>query len=139
MDGSSRITLHSSGLSTVYGLTLDYDNQVLYWADYSNNRIEMSFANGSNRRVLTSSGITDPFGITYYAGRLYWTDWSGNRIYTLSTSSPSTVTQVTSSLGQDPYGIHVVTKDRQPDGQSVLCLAIVCVFMVYLTGLCFIM
>ena len=116
MDGNSRITLHSRGLNTVYGLTLDYDNQILYWADYSNNRIEMSFVNGSNRNVLTSSGITDPFAITYYAGKLYWTDWSGNRIYTLSISSPSNVTQVTGSLSQDPYGIQVVAKERQPDG-----------------------
>ena len=117
MDGTARITLHSGGLSNVFGLTLDYDNQILYWADYSNNRIEKSFTNGSNRVVLTSSGITDPFGITYYAGRLYWTDWSGHRIYTLSVSSPTIVTAVTGSLGQDPYGIHVVTKDRQPDGE----------------------
>ena len=116
MDGSSRVTLHSSGLSTVYGLTVDYDNQILYWADYSNNRIEMSFTNGSSRSVLTSSGITDPFAITYYAGRLYWTDWSGDRIYTLSIRSPTTISQVTSSLGNNPYGIHVVTRERQPDG-----------------------
>ena len=125
MDGTSRITLHSGGLNTVFGITLDYDNQILYWADYSNNRIEMSFANGSNRVVLTSSGITDPFAITYYAGRLYWTDFSGNRIYTLSISSPTIVTAVTSSLGQDPYGIHVVTKDRQPEGEHkliIICL-----------------
>ena len=124
MDGSSRITLHSGGLSTVYGLTLDYDNQILYWADYSNNRIEMSFVNGSSRRVVTSSGITDPFAITYYAGRLYWTDWSGNRIYTLSLTSPTVVTQVTGSLGQDPYGIHVVTKGRQPDGECYIQLQV---------------
>ena len=117
MDGSSRVTVHSSGLNTVYGITIDYENQILYWADYSNNRIEMSMTDGSNRRVLTSSGITDPFGITYYAGQLFWTDWSGNRIYTLSISAPTVVTQVTSSLGQDPYGIHVVSEDRQPDGE----------------------
>ena len=117
MDGSSRATLHSGGLSTVYGMTVDYDSQVLYWADYSYNRIEMSFTNGSSRSVLTSSGVTDPFGITYHAGRLYWTDWTYHRIYTLSVSSPSIVTQVTGSLGNDLYGIHVVTQERQPDGE----------------------
>ena len=117
MDGSSRITLHSGGLSTVYGITLDYDNQVLYWADYSNNRIEKSFTNGTGRVVLTSSGITDPFGITYFAGRLYWTDWTADRIYTLSINSPTAVSQVTGSFGQNPYGIHVVTKERQPPGR----------------------
>ena len=124
MDGSSRTTLHSGGLNTVYGLTLDYDNQVLYWADYSNNRIEKSFTNGSNRVVLTSSGITDPFGITYFAGRLYWTDWSADRIYTLSTNLPTAVSQVTGSFGQNPYGIHVVTKERQPLGEYTFSVSL---------------
>ena len=132
MDGNSRITLHSVGLNTVYGLTLDYDNQILYWADYSNNRIEMSFTNGSNRNVLTSSGIADPFAITYYAGKLYWTDWSRNRIYTLSINSPSTITQVTGSLGQDPYGIRVVTKERQPDGGCYLQYECSCCIYIWL-------
>ena len=115
MDGTSRTVLHSTGLSTVYGLTLDYDNQVLYWADYSNNRIERSFTNGSNRILVTSSGITDPFGITYYNGRLYWTDWSLNGIYTLNLTTTSVVTRVIGT-GQDPYGIHVATEERQPEG-----------------------
>ena len=48
MDGTARTVLHSTGLVTVYGLTVDYENQILYWADYSNNRIEKSSTNGSN-------------------------------------------------------------------------------------------
>lgn len=115
MDGTSRTVLHSTGLSNAYGLTIDYDNQVLYWADYSNNRIERSFTNGSNRLLVTSSGIIDPFGITFYDGRLYWTDWSQNSLYTLTLTAPTAVTRIIGT-GQDPYGIHVVTKERQPEG-----------------------
>lgn len=115
MDGTERTILHSTGLSTVYGLTLDYENQILYWADYSNNRIERSFTNGSNRIVVTSSGITDPFGITFYDGKLYWTDWSTNSIHTLTVTSPNSVSQLV-SVANDPFGIHVVTKERQPEG-----------------------
>ena len=122
MDGTSRVVLHSTGLSTVYGLTLDYESQILYWADYSNNRIEKSLTDGSNRVVLTSSGIADPFGLTFYAGNLYWTDWSEHRIYTLSVDSPSVISQVTSNFGQDLYGIHVVTEQRQPICNSYHCL-----------------
>ena len=118
MDGTSRTVLHSTGLSTVYGLTLDYENQILYWADYSNNRIERSFTNGSNRVLVTSTGIVDPFGITFYNGRLYWTDWSHNAIYTLTLTlnTSSTVSRVLAVSG-DPYGIHVVTQERQPEGE----------------------
>ena len=120
MDGTARTVLHSTGLSTVYGLTLDYDDQILYWADYSNNQIESSLTDGSNRTVLTSSGIANPFSITFFDGNLYWTDWSEHRIYTLSVDSPSMISHVTSNLGQDPYGIQVITKQRQPQGNPDL-------------------
>lgn len=118
MDGTSRTVLHSTGLSRVYAMTLDYDSQILYWADYINNRIESSFTNGSNRVLVTSSGITDPFRMTFYDGRLYWTDLALNSIYTLSLNAPSTVSRVL-GLSQDPYGIQVVAKERQPGGTYV--------------------
>ena len=114
MDGTSRTVLHNTGLSNVYGLTLDYDNQTLYWADYSNNQIESSFVDGSNRMLVTSSGIIDPFSITFYDGKLYWTDWSSNTINTLTL--PSSVVSRVIATNRDCYGIHVVTKERQPDG-----------------------
>lgn len=118
MDGTSRMTLHSTGLSNVYAMTLDYDNQILYWADYSNNRIEMSYTNGSNRVLVTSSGITDPFHMTFYDGKLYWTDLTLNSINTLTLNTPSVVSRVTSTSNY-PFGIHVVAKTRQPEGMKV--------------------
>lgn len=115
MDGTSRTVLHRTDLFTVYGLTLDYENQILYWIDSSRDRIEKSFTNGSNRVLVASSGIADPFKLTFYDGRLYWTDLSQNSIYTLNISTPTIVTRLIGT-GQDPYGIHVVTKERQPQG-----------------------
>ena len=119
MDGNSRTVLHMSGLSTVYGLTLDYQNQTLYWVDYSNNRIERSSVTGSNRLVVRT-GLNDPFGVTYHAGRLYWTDWNYDRIYSTSANSTTPIVTVTSSsLGGNPYGIHVLSEERQPLGECI--------------------
>lgn len=115
MDGNSRTVLHSSGLSNVYGLTLDYQSQTLYWVDYSNNRVEKSSVNGSNRFTIRSS-LRDPWGVTYHAGRLYWTDWYYDRIYSISVASPSSVSTLTSWLGGNPNGIHVIAEERQPLG-----------------------
>ena len=115
MDGTSRTVLHSTGLSNVYGLAIDYDNQILYWADYTNDRIESSSTDGSSRLVIVSSGITSPFSITFYEGKLYWTDFSTHSIHTLTVSSPSTVSRVV-SIGQDGYGIRAVAKERQREG-----------------------
>ena len=117
MDGNSRTTLHSTGLSNVYGLTLDYQNQMLYWVDYSNNRIERSSVTGSNRTVLSTS-LRDPWAVTYYRGMLYWTDLYYDRIYSISVvNSPASIVQVTSYLGTNPYDIRVTSQDRQPIGK----------------------
>ena len=117
MDGNRRTTLHSTGLQAAIGLTLDYQTQTLYWVDYSLNRLERSSVDGSNRRILTSS-LTDPWSITFFRGILYWTDFRYDRIYSFSTvSSPASVLQVTSHLGTDPNGLHVVSEERQPLGR----------------------
>lgn len=123
MDGNSRTVLHRSGLSNVYGLTLDYQNQTLYWVDYSNNRIERSSASGSNR-VTLRTGLNDPWGVTYHAGRLYWTDWNQDRIYSILVRSPSSITAITSSLGGNPNGIHVLAEERQPLGWLIVAWAV---------------
>ena len=120
MDGNSRTVLHSTGLNTVYGLTLDFQSQTLYWADFSSNRIESSSVSGSNRRTIVSS-LWDPWAITFYGGMLYWTDTYYDRIYSFSVStSPSSIIQVTPYLGTNPRDIRVVSEDRQPLGNCAV-------------------
>ena len=120
MDGNSRTTLISTGLSNTFGLTLDYNSQTLYWADYSTNRIESSNVNGLNRRTVVSA--RDPWGITFYSGVLYWTDTYYDRVYSYSVSSSlASVLTVTSYLGNSPYGIRVVSEDSQPLGENYSC------------------
>ena len=115
MDGTSKSILHDTDLSAPYGLTLDYDTQTLYWTDYNRNRIEKSNADGSNRRVVTTSLINDPYSITFFNGSLYWTDLAYNRILTapVDTGRTSYLTSATN----DMYGITVMTEERQPLGR----------------------
>lgn len=124
MDGTSRMVLHNTNLNDVYDLTMDYDNQVLYWADFSLNKIESSNADGSNRRTLTTS-LRDPYSIVYYDGMLYWGDNSFNRILRGPASQPGSGTYLGGSVSYDPYGLQVISRDRQPLGESIskrLCL-----------------
>ena len=117
MDGRSRTVLHSTGLANVYHITLDYDKQILYWVDHSHHRIESSSVDGSNRQVILTS-ISNPWGVTFYNGTLYWTSTSYDRIYSYTNgSSPGSFTEVTPSLGSDPYDIRVISEDRQPLGK----------------------
>ena len=116
MDGSSRRVLHSTGLGAPNGLTLDYPNQILYWADATLDKIESSNADGSNRRLLSTTFILHPFAITVYQGSLYWTDWQVNSILTVPTSQVSDVRLVFGNFTFDPMQIHFVSEERQPPG-----------------------
>lgn len=118
MDGKSRMVLHNTSLSDTYAITIDYENQELYWADYTLNKIEKSDTNGSNRVTLTSS-VGDPFSITYYNGRLFWGDNSLNRILTGTANSPDSGTYVGGYVSYDAYGIHVLSRDTQPLGKTI--------------------
>ena len=86
MDGKNRQCLHSDDLGSPSDLTLDYQTQILYWADYNRGTIESSSVDGSNKSVLINLGTYSNTWITIYEGILYWskeygTDagiWSAN-------------------------------------------------------------
>ena len=115
MDGTTRMVLHNTNLATTYAITMDYENQVLYWADFTLNKIESSNADGSNRRTLSTS-LRDPYSISYYNGVLYWGDNSFNRIRTGPATQPGSGTNLGGGLSYDPYGVHVVFRETQPLG-----------------------
>ena len=116
MDGENRTVIHDSDLVEPNGLTLDYDQLVLYWIDAYRDMIECSSVNGSNRRVVSSERIFQPFDISFYRGTLYFTDLltGVNKV----ASNGGTVTTVFSShhLCSETVGIEVVTSEQQPTG-----------------------
>ena len=118
MDGTAKALLHDASLSAPYCLTLDYDAQILYWADFTLNKIERSNADGSNRQLVTTSLVNDAFSITFFRGRLYWTDLAYNRIITHSTNLSTTSEFLTTSFG-DMYGIKAIAEERQPQGRTL--------------------
>lgn len=113
MDGTSRQVLHDTGLSTPYGITLDYATQTLYWTDYTLDNLESSNADGSNRRLLTRVNIQCPYGITFFDGRLYWGDWCQHVIYSTPVNSINSISTLIST-GNDPNRIHVISEESQP-------------------------
>ena len=120
MDGTFVTTIISTDLESPYGLTLDYDTQTLYWIDAHYDRVEQSNVNGSERIVLTNSGISNPFDIEFYQGTLYWTDSSLTKVSSFTVSPPGSVEIVAQSItSYTPYGMHVVSEERQPQGMKI--------------------
>ena len=117
LDGSFRTTLHSTGLSNVIGLTLDYQNQTLYWMEHTYyGRIERSLVNGSNRETILSSGLYYPWAISYFAETLYLTEYYNRRINSVSVSQPININTIVSSTGNYPYDIKVIAEEKQQIG-----------------------
>ena len=127
MDGTSQSVLHNTNLSQPYDLTLDYETQTLYWADYDLQKIESSNTDGSNRTLLVSANVNNPFSITFYNGRLFWADWSIDGIVFADVSDPDSITTRVSGLSYDPYDMHVLSAEleRQPEGTLMLELNII--------------
>ena len=113
MDGTSRTSLHTTELSAPYGLTIDYDTQTLYWVDYTLDKLESSNVDGTNRTVVTRASVQCPWGITFFEKKLYWGDVCQHVIYSTSINAPNDVSTLIST-GDDPYRLHVITKERQP-------------------------
>ena len=119
MDGKNRTVIHNTSLTWPVALTLDYQTQVLYWADASLEKIESSNVDGSNRQLLTTVGVGYPFGLALFNDTLYFTDWSGNsvKVVHVNGSNATTIFDGQSVLCGQPFGIAVVSEAKQPLGE----------------------
>lgn len=66
-----------SGLSTAEGLAVDWIGLNLYWVDSNLDQIEVAKINGSFRRTIIASDMTNPraMALDPRDGLLFWTDW----------------------------------------------------------------
>ena len=56
------------------GLTLDYEQQHIYWADIIQHTIERVDFSGQNKVKLLKS-VPHPYGLTMYSKFVYFSDW----------------------------------------------------------------
>ena len=117
MDGSSREAIVSDSLGSPSGLTMDYSTQTLYWTDPTLHVLGSCSYNGSNRMVISST-VTNPYGITVLQNTLYWGDLENATIYSAPISDPSTASVVIAGLLYEPLEMHMVSEERQPLGKQ---------------------
>ena len=141
MDGTARSILHSSNIIYPVSLALDRDTQKLYWIDSVLNRMESSFVDGSNHKILitSSSTLRRTHGMAVFQNLVYWTEQNRRKLHRISTSSPSGFisTLWTFPTTDKLYEITVVAPSDQPAGKycvhilvsvSTICLS-VCLIM----------
>lgn len=125
MDGTIRTILHQQNIQRPYGLTIDYDNQVLYWSDLNLQRIECSSVNGSDRHMVINSGIQLPFDITILGSKLYISDWELGVIAT-DKSGGQRIEVIYNSFcdNTQALGIQSISEERQLLGELQSCIEI---------------
>jgi len=136
MDGTDRRTIVSENILWPNGLTLDLENNRLFWVDAKLHVIFSSDFEGQNRQVLLTSyrHLQHPFSIAVFENDVYWTDWQKQMIYKVSrvhgrNTSDVHVEPVADNL-LAPMDIRIHHTLKQPREQSVcigkcshLCLA----------------
>ncbi|CAL4127391.1 unnamed protein product, partial [Meganyctiphanes norvegica] len=136
MDGDpkTRKVIINSDIHWPNGLTVDYEDEVIYWADAHLSYIASADFEGKRRTKVVEEKLPHPFALTYFNHTLYWTDWETNAIHYCSINA-SRQCEKQSKLGINlsPMYIHVYDPLRQKHhdtpcqqdngGCSHLCLA----------------
>ncbi|KTG44453.1 hypothetical protein cypCar_00031434, partial [Cyprinus carpio] len=135
LGGNFRTEIINTSLVWPNGLTLDYDEQRLYWADASltfyacnykfctatkfcvRQKIERCSLTGANREVIVSTAIY-PFAMTVYGQHIYWTDWNTRSIYRANKHDGSDQRVMLQNLPSRPMDIHVLSNSKQQQCSS---------------------
>uniref|UniRef100_A0A668AFE8 LDL receptor related protein 8 n=1 Tax=Myripristis murdjan TaxID=586833 RepID=A0A668AFE8_9TELE len=73
----SQVPLVDSALQSPVGLALDWLQHNLYWTDSGDKSISVASVDGTKRRVLISTELSEPRAIALdpHHGFMYWSDW----------------------------------------------------------------
>ncbi|XP_013175419.1 PREDICTED: low-density lipoprotein receptor-related protein 4 isoform X2 [Papilio xuthus] len=84
MDGKRRRSIIFDNIFWPNGLTIDYVESKIYWADARHHVIEKASFDGKDRKRVTNKGLPHPFALTVFEDAVYWTDWHTKSISTVN-------------------------------------------------------
>lgn len=117
-DESTRQVIVSDNVFWPNGLTIDYNNELIYWIDGKLKFIDVMDYNGKNRRTLLKDNLLYPYSISYIDNKLYWTDWATYEVYTINVTKNSLQKHGAETLmhgGDTLFGdIEIWDSKRQP-------------------------
>ncbi|XP_076784335.1 low-density lipoprotein receptor-related protein 1B-like [Arvicanthis niloticus] len=75
LDGSEKVMIVSMGITWPNGISIDYEENKLYWCDARSDKIErIDLDTGGNREVLLSGSNVDLFSVAVFGAYIYWSD-----------------------------------------------------------------
>ena len=85
-----------SGVYWPNGLSLDRENERIYWIDAYLDKMESVFYNGSDRKLLihAQSWEFHPYDIVYYKGYVFWSSVFNNSMHQAQLKNDTVVNQM---------------------------------------------
>lgn len=144
MDGDleTRVIVVKDQVGWPNGLTVDYEENIVYWADARIKKIEAMDYDGNNRKVILADNLPNPYAVTVTRHHLFWTDWATHSINRCNKTDGTGRIEILGNPGSNlnvnlppkikPVDIHAYSAYRQPSlgtpclhqngGCSHLCL-----------------
>ena len=132
MDGQNIETVHnqSSSIRQPQALTIDYDNQILYWSDGSLGKILWSKVEPESEIKNYSSSVFRLKGLVITGRYLFFTDHSGVHIHSVNGTENNVLFYRYSDYyyyyyyddqicNADFYGIDVISEQRQAQSKQM--------------------
>uniref|UniRef100_A0A3Q3MKS2 Low-density lipoprotein receptor-related protein 2 n=1 Tax=Mastacembelus armatus TaxID=205130 RepID=A0A3Q3MKS2_9TELE len=117
LGGNFRTSIINSSLTTPNGLSLDYEERMLYWADASLDKIERATLTGQNRQVIIQ-GVVYPYALTVFQQDVFWTDWTERSVLRAGKDDGSGYAVLARELQYKPNDIHVFAASKQESCSS---------------------
>ena len=74
LDGTGKTSIINSEIGKPGAITVDWENDKIYWTDLELKRIECADLDGGNRKNLADRSIFEPVGLAVHGDYLYWVD-----------------------------------------------------------------
>ena len=110
LDGTQRVILVNSFIAWPNGITIDYFDRKIYWADAKLDKIEVMKLDGSKRKVILGDKLPHIFGFTLLGDRLYFTDWQRRAIESVNKRTGKDRQTIISSV-PDLMGLKAINLD----------------------------
>ena len=110
LNGADRRSLVIESVFIVTGLSLDFEQQRLYWCDSRLDAIESIAYDGTDRRLLLDKKhLQNPFGLAVYMDTVYWIDTSltGGTLFAADKNNATNYAAIRTELGESLKDIKV--------------------------------
>ncbi|KAI5641104.1 low-density lipoprotein receptor repeat class B domain-containing protein [Phthorimaea operculella] len=107
-DPSTRKVIIKDDIFWPNGITVDYNNNLIYWVDAKLQFVDVIDFNGLNRERIVKGGLEYPYALAFFDSKLFWTDWKTWSIHSWDISVPGSIKELIKS---DPVPVDIKVYD----------------------------